>query len=43
MEHQPPPFFKTGLTPLARLLIFSSLSLAFLVADARFAYLEGLR
>ena len=33
MEHQPPPFFKTGPTPLARLLIFSTLSLAFLVAD----------
>jgi len=43
MEHQPPPFFKTGPTPLARLLIFSALSLAFLVADARFKYLESLR
>ena len=43
MEHQPPPFFKTGPTPLARLLIFSALSLAFLVADARFNYLATLR
>lgn len=43
MEHSPPPFFKTGPTPLARLLIFSALSLAFLVADARFNYLESLR
>jgi len=43
MEHQPPPFFKTGPTPLARLLIFSALSLAFLVADARFNYLVTLR
>lgn len=43
MEHQPPPFFKTGPTPLARLLIFSALSLAFLVADARFNYLVALR
>lgn len=43
MEHQPPPFFRTGPTPLARLLIFSALSLAFLVADARLHYLEGLR
>lgn len=43
MEHTPPPFFKTGPTPLARLLIFSALSLAFLVADARFKYLESLR
>ena len=43
MEHSPPPFFKTGPTPLARLLIFSVLSLAFLVADARFNYLAPLR
>jgi rod shape-determining protein MreC len=43
MEHQPPPFFKTGPTPLARLLFFALLSLALLVADARFRYLETLR
>lgn len=43
MEYSPPPFFKTGPTPLARLLIFSALSLAFLVADARFNYLLTLR
>jgi len=43
MEHSPPPFFKTGPTPLTRLLIFSALSLAFLVADARFNYLVTLR
>ena len=43
MEHSPPPFFKTGPTPLARLLIFSVLSLAFLVADVRFNYLGSLR
>ncbi|HKA40092.1 MAG TPA: rod shape-determining protein MreC [Burkholderiales bacterium] len=43
MEHSPPPFFKTGPTPLARLLIFSTLSLAFLVADVRFNYLASLR
>jgi rod shape-determining protein MreC len=43
MEYSPPPFFKTGPTPLARLLIFSALSLAFLVADARFGYLATLR
>lgn len=43
MEHSPPPFFKTGPTPLARLLIFATLSLALLVADARFKYLEFLR
>jgi rod shape-determining protein MreC len=43
MEHQPPPFFRTGPTPLARLLIFSLLSFALLVADARLSYLETLR
>ena len=43
MEHTPPPFFKTGPTPLARLLIFSALSLALLVADTRFNYLTPLR
>ncbi len=43
MEHSPPPFFKTGPTPLARLLIFSALSLTLLVADARFNYLTPLR
>jgi rod shape-determining protein MreC len=43
MDHSPPPFFKTGPTPLARLLIFSALSLALLVADARFNYLAPLR
>src|SRR5574340_865277 len=43
MEYSPPPFFKTGPTPLARLLIFSLLSLALLVTDARFKYLETLR
>ena len=43
MEHSPPPFFKTGPTPLVRLLIFSALSLVLLVADARFRYLTVLR
>jgi len=43
MDHQPPPFFRTGPSPLARLLICSTLSLAFLVADVRFDYLGSLR
>jgi rod shape-determining protein MreC len=43
VEHSPPPFFKTGPTPLARLLIFSALSLAFLIVDVRFNYLVSLR
>jgi len=43
MEYQAPPFFKTGPTPFARLLIFSALSLALLITDARFDYLAPLR
>jgi len=43
MEHTPPPFFKTGPSATARLLIFTLLSLALLVADARFRYLGTLR
>ncbi len=43
MEHSPPPFFKTGPTPLARLLIFALVSFTMLVADARFKYLNVLR
>ena len=43
MEHAPPPFFKTGLSPLTRLLIFSMLSLMLLVADARFKHLDVIR
>lgn len=43
MEHSPPPFFKRGPAPLARLAFFASLSVAMLVLDARFRYTEGLR
>ena len=43
MEHTPPPFFKTGLSPLTRLLIFSALSLALLIADARYKHLDAIR
>lgn len=43
MEHQSPPFFRTGPTPLARLLIFAALSIGLLVADARFKFLDPLR
>ncbi len=43
MEHAPPPFFKTGPTPFARLLAFSILSLALLAGDANYRYLETLR
>lgn len=43
MDHSPPPFFKRGPAPLVRLFFFASLSLALLVLDARFRYVEGLR
>jgi len=43
MEHSPPPFFKRGPTPLVRLLLCSLLSVALLIADARYGYLEGIR
>ena len=43
MEHTPPPFFKRGPAPLVRLFFFASLSLALLVLDARFRYVDGLR
>lgn len=41
MEHE--PLFRTGPTPLARLMIFAMLSLVLLIADARFNYLTTLR
>jgi rod shape-determining protein MreC len=41
--HTPPPFFKRGPAPLARLFFFGSLSLALLVADLRFHTLEWAR
>ena len=43
MEHTPPPLFRTGPTPLARLMIFAMLSTVLLIADARFDYLTTLR
>ena len=43
MEHQPPPFFRTGPTPLVRLLLFAAMALALLVADQRLKLLDVLR
>lgn len=43
MEHQTPPFFRTGPSPLARLFIFTLLSLVLLGADARLKYLDTVR
>ena len=41
--HQPPPIFRRGPAPLARLFVFVALCLVLLVADLRFRYLEVLR
>lgn len=41
--HSPPPFFKRGPAPLARLFFFVSLSITLLVADLRFHTLESAR
>src|SRR5258706_14158575 len=43
MDQLPPPFFKRGPAPLVRLFFFATLSLALLVVDERFRYVEGLR
>lgn len=43
MEHTPPPLFRTGPSPLARLMIFAMVSVVLLIADARFNYLIVLR
>ena len=43
MNHQPPPFFKRGPAPLARLSFYATLSLALIFVDARFQTLEILR
>ena len=41
--HSPPPFFKRGPAPLARLIFFLALALAAMVADLRFKTLEPAR
>jgi rod shape-determining protein MreC len=41
--HPPPPFFKRGPAPLARLVFFVILSLALLVLDLKYRYLELVR
>ncbi len=43
MDHQPPPFFKRGPAPLARLSFYAALSMALIFIDARFQTLEILR
>lgn len=43
MEYSPPPFFKRGPSPLARLTLFIALSVLLLITDARYRYLGALR
>jgi rod shape-determining protein MreC len=43
MDHQPPPFFKRGPAPLARLSFYAAISLSLVFVDARFHTLEMLR
>jgi len=43
MEYTPPPFFKRGPSLLTRFAFFSMASVALLVADVRFDYLESMR
>jgi len=40
---EPPPFFRRGPSPLARLAFFGFISIALLFVDTRYHYLEGLR
>lgn len=41
--HAPPPFFRRGLAPVARLIFFLSLALTLLITDLRFRTLEWVR
>jgi rod shape-determining protein MreC len=43
MEHTPPPFFKRGPSPLARLGFFSLLALVLMAGDTRLEYLGMVR
>jgi rod shape-determining protein MreC len=43
MDRSPPPFFRQGPSANARLLFFGLLSIALLIADARFDALGGMR
>ena len=41
--HSPPPFFKRGPAPLAKLVFFVTVSLALLVSDLNLRYLDAFR
>jgi len=42
-DHSPPPFFKQGPAPLAMLSLYVAISIALMVLDAKFRYLEMAR
>lgn len=41
--HQPPPFFRRGLPPAAKLTLYLALSLGLLIGDLQLRYLDNLR
>ena len=43
LDRTPPPFFRQGPSALSKLVFFSALALFFMVADARFKFVEPLR
>lgn len=43
LDHTPPPFFKRGPAPLARMIFYALISIALFVLDVRFHNLETLR
>ena len=43
LERTPPPFFRQGLTPRARLAICATLAVALMLADARWRVVDPLR
>ncbi len=43
LDRTPPPFFRQGPSALSKLVFFSALALFFMVADARFQFVEPLR
>lgn len=43
MSHSPPPFFKRGPAPIARLVIFSAIAIALMIVDTRLSVLDPAR
>ena len=43
IERKPPAFFKHGMSSLSKLVVFSLLAVALMVADARYGVTQPLR